>query len=106
MWIDEVPVFCSCEGTLLRNDTWGDRLEKYGDELGVKVYPYMLRHTFATLFLRAGGNALALQRLMGHSTLEMTRRYVHLNQEDMKNQHAGASPMQRITGKGTRMRGL
>jgi site-specific recombinase XerD len=72
----------------------------------VKVYPYMLRHTFATLFLRAEGNALALQRLMGHSTLDMTRRYVHLNEQDMKTQHAGASPMQRITGKRTRMRGL
>ena len=106
MWSDEVPVFSSCEGTALRNDTWGDRLEKYGDELGVKIHPYMLRHTFATLFLRAGGNALALQRLMGHSTLEMTRRYVHLNQDDVKTQHTGASPMQRIAGKGTRMRGL
>ena len=86
--------------------TWGDRLEKYGDELGVKVYPYMLRDSFATLFLRAGGNALALQRLMGHSTLDMTKRYVHLNQGDMRNQHMAASPMQRIAGKGTRMRGL
>jgi site-specific recombinase XerD len=106
LWSDDVPVFCSAEGTPLRNDTWGDRLEKYGDELGVKLYPYMVRHTFATLFLRAGGNALALQRLMGHSTLEMTRRYVHLNQGDMRTQHAEASPMQRIAGKGARMRRL
>jgi site-specific recombinase XerD len=106
MWSEEVPVFCSAEGTPLRNDTWGDRLEIYGDEMGVKIHPYMLRHSFATLFLRAGGNALALQRLMGHSTLDMTRRYVHLTQGDVRSQHAGASPMQRIVGKGTRMRGL
>jgi integrase len=27
LWNDQVPVFCSCEGTPMRNDTWGDRLE-------------------------------------------------------------------------------
>ena len=106
MWSDEVPVFCTAEGTPLRNDTWGDRLEMYGKELSIKVHPYMLRHTFATLFLRAGGNALALQRLMGHSTLEMTKRYVHLNQADMRSQHAGASPMQKVAAKGMRMRAI
>lgn len=68
MWNEEVPVFCSAEGTPMRNDTWGDRLEMYGKESDVKVHPYMLRHTFATLFLRAGGNALVF--LPGHCVLQ------------------------------------
>lgn len=98
MWKNNVTVFCSAEGTPMRNDTWGDRLEVYAKLLGVKFHPYALRHTFATLFLRGGGNALALQRLMGHSTLDMTKRYVHLSQADVKSQHEMASPLKMIFG--------
>lgn len=95
-WGESAPVFCTAEGSYLRNDTWGDRLEVYAKILGVKFHPYALRHSFATCFLKAGGNALVLQRIMGHSTLEMTRRYVHLNQEDIKAQHGQASPLARV----------
>ncbi|MGE5484695.1 MAG: tyrosine-type recombinase/integrase [Ignavibacteriales bacterium] len=99
-WDSSVPVFCSAEGTPLRNDTWGDRLEKYAKELGGRFHPYALRHTFATQFLRAGGNALALQRLMGHSTLDMTKRYVHLTEGDVRKEHSQASPLVEMS-KGT-----
>ena len=39
-WGQNVPVFCSAAGTPFRNDTWGHRLERYGKQLGIKVYPY------------------------------------------------------------------
>jgi site-specific recombinase XerD len=62
-WDESVSVFCTTDGTPLRNDTWGDRLAAYSKRLGVKFHPYALRHSFATCFLRQGGNALALQRI-------------------------------------------
>lgn len=39
---------------------------------------HMLRHTFASHYVMSGGNLLALQRLLGHSTPTMTMRYAHL----------------------------
>jgi len=105
-WGQDVPVFCTELGTPLRNDTWGDRLEVYGKKLGVRIRPYDLRHSFATWFLRNGGNALALQRTLGHSTLEMTKRYVHLSQQDLREQHNLASPLMALLPRRSRVRKL
>ncbi len=39
---------------------------------------HMLRHTYASHFVMAGGSLYELQRLLGHSTPMMTQRYAHL----------------------------
>jgi integrase/recombinase XerD len=67
------------------------------------VYPHLLRHSFATQFLREGGDVFALQRMLGHSSLAMTRRYVELADEDIANQHRRYSPADRLS-KSTRKR--
>lgn len=95
-WGNSVPVFCTCDGTPLRNDTWGDRLEIYAQKLGVKIAPYDLRHAFAVEFLRNGGDVFSLQRIMGHADLSTTQRYVNLIYTDIKNSHQNASPVEHI----------
>ena len=52
-----------------------------------KAGPHTLRHTFALEFIRAGGDSFSLQKLLGHSTLDMTRRYVHLAETDLRAAH-------------------
>ncbi len=42
-----------------------------------ELHPHFLRHTFATLFLINGGDAISLQVILGHTTLTMTEKYVH-----------------------------
>lgn len=43
-----------------------------------------LRHSFALNWIRNGGNQFKLQKILGHSTLDMTRRYVALVSTDLK----------------------
>lgn len=59
---------------------------------------HRLRHTFAVNFLRGGGSAFHLQRLMGHSSLEMTKRYVMLCDDDLAEAHRRASPVNKLLG--------
>ena len=46
-------------------------------------YPHLLRHSYATHFLRRGGNPLLLQQILGHASLAMiTATYSHLTIAD------------------------
>jgi integrase/recombinase XerD len=52
-----------------------------------------LRHTGAKRFILAGGDVFTLQRLLGHTSLAMVRRYVELAAVDVALQHARFSPI-------------
>ena len=63
---------------------------------GVRCSFHTLRHSFSVEYLKAGGNVLYLQRILGHTTLEMTNRYVRsLGIEDLKAVHSGLSLLSR-----------
>ena len=55
-------------------------LKAVATELGIRkrVTFHVSRHTFATLFLEAGGAVEVLQQLLGHASLRMTMDYVHV----------------------------
>lgn len=50
----------------------------------MKVCFHTLRHTFASWVLDAGANLKAVQDLLGHKTLAMTIRYLHVNEDTQK----------------------
>lgn len=53
---------------------------------------HILRHTFASHFVMRGGNIVALQRILGHSSLNVTMRYSHLS-PDYLNQAVSFNPL-------------
>ncbi len=71
-----------------------------------RLHIHLLRHTFATNFLRVSRDPFTLQRLLGHETLEMTRRYVDMVRlEEMTKDHS-FSPVDRMGFGGRASRGF
>jgi integrase len=58
-------------------------LKRTGIVLPAGQAAHVMRHTFASHFMINGGNILALQRILGHSSLAMTMRYAHLSPDHL-----------------------
>jgi site-specific recombinase XerD len=61
---------------------------------------HALRHTFASELLNAGMRLECLQQLLGHSSIEMTRRYARLTDNTRREEYFKA--MQIIESEGIR----
>jgi site-specific recombinase XerD len=59
-------------------------------------YPHAFRRAFAVNMLRAGCDLETLRRLMGHSDLQVLRRYLDLLDSDLQRVHAIASPADQL----------
>lgn len=63
---------------------------------GVRCSPHTLRHTFAKRFLLNGGDVFTLQQILGHSTLEMVRRYLALCSQEVGRLYRPHSPLDQL----------
>ncbi len=90
---DHPVLFCAKSGAGLQQRNLLRAFHRLAGELqitGVRFSPHTFRHTFAVNYLKRGGNVFYLQRILGHTTLEMTNRYVRsLGIDDLRSVHSG-----------------
>ena len=73
-----------------------DLFRKLKIQTGIlRLHPHLLRHTFATRYLENGGNIYSLQLLLGHSSLDMVKRYLHLCTTRVRREFVNFSPLDR-----------
>lgn len=73
-------------------------LWKLRHELGVdRLYPHLLRHTFANLYLGSDGDLRSLQLILGHADVQTTAMiYTDPNIRDLQSKHHRHSPWSQI----------
>jgi pimeloyl-ACP methyl ester carboxylesterase len=79
----------------LTEDALRHAIRRFHNHRGVKTASiHKYRHTFAKKYLMdCGGNAFTLQKLMGHSTLNMTKHYCRLFDNDVGKDYDLHSPL-------------
>lgn len=58
--------------------------------------PHALRRTFAVQTLRNGANVFSVQTMLGHTDLQMTRRYCAIAHADVETQHRQYGPVDHL----------
>lgn len=76
-------IFVNHFGERLDRDRLRELIIRHGEHAkitGVRLSPHTFRHTFAVQYLLNGGDSFSLQTILGHSTSDMTKRYVNFAQ--------------------------
>lgn len=96
---DTNKLFINQDGNELKKRSIQTRIEHYGKLSGIKdvrVSCHTFRHTSAKMFIVNGGNAFHLQQLLGHTSLEITKKYVNLWATDVAESHKKYSALNNI----------
>lgn len=90
----DAPLFATTDGAPIERRHLALHLRRLGRRAGVpNVHPHRFRHTFAIAYLRNGGDPYTLQQLLGHSSLDMVKRYLAISQVDCAAAHHRCSPV-------------
>jgi site-specific recombinase XerD len=91
-------IFLTWHGCPMTRERLAKVIIDAGKRAGLEVYPHLLRHTFATHYVRNSGDVFSLQAVLGHASIATTRRYVDVDPAMVEAAHARASPMARLQG--------
>lgn len=95
--IDGPWLFCSAAGEYIQPNGIQQLMSRLGKAAGVaNCHPHRFRHTAAVTAVRAGIGLLELQSMLGHTSLEMVRKYVKLAEEDVARAMQRNSPLDHL----------
>lgn len=92
-------MFVTVYGNVIDPDRFRNRLKQYGKDAGIKgvrVSPHTSRHTFAKYYLLNKGDIITLQKILGHSSIEMVRKYINMTNKDIMKQHSKYTPINNL----------
>jgi len=88
-------LFCNQYGQKLANSAIQSCLQRYNRKRGVhKTSAHLYRHTFAKNWILNGGDIFRLQRLLGHSSMDMVRQYVNMFNDELQIQYNEFNPLE------------
>lgn len=99
-------LFCTETGSQLTENGLRQSIARYNTRRGVqKTSIHLFRHTFARKYLiDCGGDAFTLQKLLGHSTLAMTKHYCAIFDADLTKNYDSFSPLEQMKSNSTRIK--
>ena len=99
-------LFCTEIGSQLTENGLRQSIARYNTQRGVqKASIHLFRHTIARKYLiDCGGDAFTLQKLLGHSTLAMTKHYCAIFDADLTKNYDNFSPLAQMKSNSTRIK--
>ncbi|SFU34825.1 integrase/recombinase XerD [Clostridium sp. DSM 8431] len=81
----EDRLFCNCYGKPLNKSSTIQAIASYNRKRGVETTSiHKLRHTFAKKWVLGGNSVAVLQKILGHSSLQITQNYLNVMISDIK----------------------
>lgn len=81
-------IFVNKNGVPTKNTSYDAHIRKIADKAGIEHFSmHTLRHTFATRCIEAGMKPKTLQKILGHSNINITMNlYVHVTDDEKKSE--------------------
>jgi len=86
--------FLSNRGSAMTRQNFFYIIKAYANQVGIDkpLSPHSLRHAFATHLVQKGADLRSVQLMLGHSDISSTQLYTHIQNAQLKAQHAKHHP--------------